>query len=198
MNVEGQVTVILADQVIQNERLLELETDAESVAIAIVGLDNSVNTLETVDVALNDSIHGLDSRVTALEAVDSEQATQLGDLDTRLVRLEQDGTVAFHAFLGVYTSIPDETVIIFPNINVNIGNGYDGSTGEFTVPSGGAGLYYLYGHFLFDRGNAVTIRMQVNDGDICVAYEDGQNAPSFGGSSCGAVLALQEGSLTKI
>ena len=51
VNVEGQVTVILADQVIQDERLLELETDAESVAIAIVGLDSSINTLETADVA---------------------------------------------------------------------------------------------------------------------------------------------------
>ena len=208
VNVEGQVTVILADQVIQDERLLELETDAESVAIAIVGLDSSINTLETADVALNDSIYVLDSRVTALEqlnatiedleAVDSELATQIEDLNTRLGRLEQDGTVAFHAFLGVYTSIPDETVIVFPNINVNIGNGYDGATGEFTVSSGGAGLYYIYAHFLFQRGKLVWIRMQVNDADLCVAFEDGANAPSYGGGSCGAVVALQEGSLIKI
>ena len=41
-NVEGQFTVILADQVIQNERLLELETNVEAVVIAIVQLDNSI------------------------------------------------------------------------------------------------------------------------------------------------------------
>ena len=207
VNVEGQVTVILADQVIQDERLLELETDAESVAVAIVGLDSSINTLETADVALNDSIQGLDSRVSALEelnatiedleAVDSELATQIEDLSARLGRLEQEGTVGFHAFLGAYTSIPDETVIIFPNINVNIGNGYNGATGEFTVPSGGAGLYYFYGHFVFDTGESVWIRLQVNDGDICVAYEDGRNGPTYGGSSCGAVVLLQEGSIKK-
>ena len=194
VNVEGQVTVILADQVLQNDRLLELETDAESVAVAIVGHDSSINTLETADVALNDSLQGLDSRVAALEELNAT----IEDLSVRLGRLEQDGTVAFHAFLGVYTSIPDETVIIFPNINVNIGNGYDGTTGEFTVPSGGAGLYYLYGHFLFDRGKAVTTRMQVNDADLCVAYEDGIEAPSYGGSSCGAVVPLQEGSFENI
>ena len=150
-NVEGQVTMILADQVIQDERLLELETGMES--------DNSINDLETTDIALNDSFQGLDSNledlnatIEDLEATDLELATQIEDLSTRLRRLEQDGTVAFHTFLGVYTSIPDETVIVFPNINVNIGNGYDGTTGEFTVPSGGTGLYYLYAHFLFDRG----------------------------------------------
>ena len=40
--------------------------------------------------------------------------------------------------------------------------------------------------------------MQVNDADLCVAFEDGANAPSYGGGSCGAVVALQEGSLIKI
>ena len=194
VNAEGQITVVLADQVIQDERLLELETDAESVAVAIVGLDNSINTLETVDVALNGSIQELDSRVSTLE----ELNTTIVDLNTRLGRLEQDGTFAFHAFLGTYTSIPDEALVVFPNINANIGNGYDGATGEFTVPSGGAGLYYIYAHFLFQTGKLVWIRMQVNDVDLCVAFEDGVNAPSYGGGSCGAVVPLQEGSLMKI
>ena len=194
VNVEGQITVVLADQVIQDERLLELETDAESIAVAIVGLDNSINTLETVDVALNNSIQDLDSRVSTLE----ELNTTIVDLSTQLERLEQDGTFAFHAFLGTYTSLPEEAVVVFPNINVNIGNGYDGSTGQFTVPPGGDGLYYLYAHFLFNRGKLVWIRMQVNDLDLCVAFEDGVNAPSYGGGSCGAVVPLQEGSLTMI
>ena len=41
------------------------------------------------------------------------------------------------------------------------------------------------------------VRMKVNDADLCVAYEDGINAPSFGGSSCGTVVPLQEGSFVK-
>ena len=214
-NVEGQVTVILADQVMQDERLLELETDSESVAIAIFELDNSINILQTADVALNDSIHVLDSRVSALEELNativdltlyvqdlhvltSDLASQIDELTTRIGQLEQDGTGAFHAFLGVYSSIPQGSVIVFPNINVNIGNGYSGATGEFTVPSGGAGLYYLYGHFLFEAGNLVWIRMQVNGADLCVAFEDGLNAISYGGASCGAIVQLQEGSFIKI
>ena len=202
-NVEGQITVILAGQVIQNERLLGLETDADSVAIAIFGLENSINVLQTADVALNGSIQGLDSAleelnstIEDLKAVDSDLATQMEDLSARLKRLEQNGTIAFHAFLSVYTSIPEGSVIVFPNINVNIGNGYSGATGEFTVPSGGAGLYYLYGHF-FDTGNRVFIMMQVNEADLCAAYEDGRNGPTYGGSSCGAVVPLQEGSFIK-
>ena len=204
VNVEGQVTAVLADQVVQDERLLKLESDAESVAVAIVGLDNSINALETANVALNDSIQGLDlaledlnATIEDLEAVDLDLATQIEDLSIRLGRLEQDGTVAFHAFLGVYSSIAVGTVIVFPNIKVNIGNGYDGTTGEFTVPSGGAGLYYFYAHFLFDLGNDAWMRMQVNDADLCVAYEDGVSAPSYGGGSCGAVVPLQEGSFTQ-
>ena len=66
-NVEGQMTVISADQVIQDERLLELETDSESVAIATFEHDNSINIPETADVTLNNSNHELDSRVSALE-----------------------------------------------------------------------------------------------------------------------------------
>ena len=199
-NVEGQVTVILADQVIQDERMLELERNAESVAVAISSIDN----LETADVALNDSIQELDSRVKAIEELNAtivgltEDVEDLHVLNTRIGRVEQEGIVAFHAFLGIYSSIPQGSVIIFPNININIGNGYSGATGEFTVPSGGAGLYYLYGHFLFEAGNLVWIRMQVNGADLCVAFEDGLNAISYGGASCGAVVQLQEGSFTKI
>ena len=166
---------------------------------------------EEINIALNNSVQGLDSRVSALEGlnitivdltkdvanqqvVDSDLALRIDELDSRVEWVEQDGTVAFHAFLGSYTSIPQGSVIVFPNININIKNGYSGATGEFTVPSGGAGLYYLYAHFLFEAGNLVWIRMQVNGADLCVAFEDGLNAISYGGASCGAVVSLQEGS----
>ena len=206
-NVEGQITVIFTDQVIQDERLLELETDAESVAVAIVGLDNSINTLETIDVALNNSIYGLDSRVSALEELnstivdltndiedlelmDSELASQINDLNTRLTFLEQNGTVAFHAVLGTYTSIPEGSVIVFQNININLDDGYNGATGEFTVPVDEDGLHFFYVHFLYGLGKRVWARIQVNGTDLCVAYEDGLNTSNYSASSCGAVVAL--------
>ena len=179
-------------------------------AIAIVGLDSSINTLETVDVALNDSIYVLDSRVTALEelnativdltedvdglhVVDSNLASQIDDLNTRIGRVEQNGTVAFHAFLGVYTSIPEGSVIVFPNINTNLGDGYDVATGEFTVPADADGLYYFYVHFLYDLGNRIWARIKVNGDDLCVAYDNALNLSNYSGSSCGAVVTLQAG-----
>ena len=121
--------------------------------------------MQTVEVALNDSIQGLDSRVSTLEelnstivdltvdveqleAMDSELSSQIDELNTRLMRLEQNGTVAFHTVLGTYTSIPEGSVIVFPNINISLGGGYNGATGEFTVPIDADGLYYFYVHFL--------------------------------------------------
>ena len=182
--------------------------------VAALKRHSSVYDDETKNVALNNYVHGLESRVSALEGLnttivdltkdvedlqvgDSDLASRIDELDSRVGRVEQDGTVAFHAFLGSYKSIPQGSVIVFPNINVKIGNDYSGATWEFTVPSGGAGLYYLYAHFLFEAGNIVWIRIQVNGADLCVAFEDGLNAISYGGASCGAVVLLQEGSFTK-
>ena len=125
-NVEGQITVIFSDQVIQDERLLELEQDMDATALTLEGHDNALQSLEDADNAVNASVEAL---------------------DIRLERMELNGTIAFHAYLGLYDSVPESTVIVFGNVNVNIGNGYDGATGEFTVPPGGDGLYYLYGHF---------------------------------------------------
>ena len=42
------------------------------------------------------------------------------------------------------------------------------------------------------------IRKQVNGADLCVAFEDGLNAISYGGSTCGAIVQLQEGLFIKI
>ena len=65
------------------------------------------------------------------------------DAEQKIQVLEQEETIAFHAYLGTYSSIAEDTVVIFPNIEENRGNGYDGATGEFTVPPGGAGVYYF-------------------------------------------------------
>ena len=51
------------------------------------------------------------------------------DLDTRWSQLELDNTLAFHVVLASYSSLPEESVLIFDEVNINIGNGYDATSG---------------------------------------------------------------------
>ena len=104
-----------------------------------------------------------------LNEVDLVLTSQIEELNTQIEHVEQNGSVAFHAFLGAYTSIPLGSVIVFPNINTNLGDGYNGATGQFTVPADADGLYYFYVHFLYDLGNRILARIQVNGDDLCVA-----------------------------
>ena len=116
----------------------------------------------------------------------------LNDLDDRISRLELDGTFAFHAALVSYSSIPTEAPVIFNGVNVNLGDGYDSTTGIFTAPPGGAGLYYFYTHLLFLANEYSNFIIRHNGADLCDAFEDNDNG-DHGMSSCGAAVVLEEG-----
>ena len=73
---------------------------------------------------------------------------------------------------------------------------YDSETGEFTVPSGGAGLYYFYVHILCDNGEQVRVDLRRNGGTVCRAYagiRDENAGNEIHSSSCGGVVDLEEG-----
>ena len=75
---------------------------------------------------------------------------------------------------------------------------YDNETGEFTVLSGGAGLYYFFVHFLCDLDEQARLDLRKNGDVVCRAYarirdESAVNEAHTG--SCGAVVALHEGSV---
>ena len=92
--------------------------------------------------------------IADLEQADQDLATEIDELsttvdsevdflDSRLSQLQVDGTFAFHAYVGSYSTVPVNTIVVYDNIIINQGNGYNSGTGVFTVPTGGAGLYYF-------------------------------------------------------
>ena len=155
------------------------------------------------------TVDELDSRVMELESLNGTSdnvADDLKDLDTRLSKLEPDGTVAFHAaVITIYPIVPIGTVVIFDQMNLNLGNGFDNNTGEFVVPSDGAGLYFVCVHVGIDDDEYVTMTSVQDDvtiieGDIaegdngvfmCQPYEDNTLSGDYGASSCGAFVVLE-------
>ena len=71
---------------------------------------------------------------------------------------------------------------------------YDSTTGQFTVPPGGDGLYYFYAHFGVNAPKLARLDMRRNGGVFCVVREDERNGNDIPASSCGAVVTLVEGS----
>ena len=75
-------------------------------------------------------------------------------------------------------------------------NRYNSSTGDFTVPSGGAGLYFLYVNFWVIGGKWVRFDVKLNNSDVCAAEIDtratGCTADRYQAGS-GALALLREG-----
>ena len=138
--------------------LNKLDAEAQQLNVTLEGLSGSVTivkesvlTLEQIDHELGTAVDELDFHVTELESLNGtsdDVADELNDLDTRLSKLELDGTVAFHvSLLESCPTVPEGNIVIFDCVNVNLGSCYNVETGQFTTPSDGAGLYYIYAHF---------------------------------------------------
>ena len=72
---------------------------------------------------------------------------------------------------------------------------YDSSTGVFTVPPGGDGLYYFSTYLLIDFGEVAVFNIVVNDVIVCSVYGDessnsGTDNPQV---TCSAVVDVTEG-----
>ena len=206
-NVEGQVTVILADQVIQDERLLELETDKEGLEGSVNNLQLSVLNLEVNNAGFNATIEELSTGLMDVNATVGRHDAELDELqenledltsmvdgiDVRLSEFELNGTVASHAYLTAYTSIPVGSAVIFQEDYVNIGSGYDVTAGDFTVQTGKAGLYYFYVHFTHSTGQLGDFRLLVNNTETCRSLGDDDSGSDSSSSSCSCVANLGEG-----
>ena len=191
-------------------RIGELETSLrnlnETVGELSDDLQKSVTTLEETDVVTED-VEGLTATtddllvsVVSLQETDAEVMDNIAqlietnsNLDARLSKLEVDRTFGFHADLGPYTSIPLGSVVVFPIVNVILGNGYNSETGNFVTPLGGAGLYFFYTHFQLQRGEYVQIDIRVNGMRLAQMVENDGNANGYPGGSCGAAVVLDEG-----
>ena len=61
-------------------------------------------------------------------------------------RVTTPNKIAFLA-IGNNGAYVTTTPVVVPTVKHNFGSGYNSSTGRFTVPSGGAGLYWFHAHF---------------------------------------------------
>ena len=66
---------------------------------------------------------------------------------------------------------------------------YDSSTGKFTVPPGGSGLYYIYVHGIVSSGKSAGFRIRHNEAVLCRSYGEVEYVVA----TCGAAVVLQEG-----
>ena len=244
-DIESQITIIQADQTVQDQRLLDVEDEVELVGRGVVTLEETVNEVTVSNTQLNASVTELDSRVTTLESqngtndnitdelnelnqrVDAlddditdvenivsnldevvtglEETTEelnvaVNDLDSRVSDLEAsagNGTseppIAFSAH-DVITPTVEDSIVVFLELDVNLGNGYNNETGEFTVPPGGAGVYFLFFYTLIGLGELAQFIVARNGDDLCRAYGDHDTVGNdYPAASCGTVAMLDEG-----
>ena len=78
---------------------------------------------------------------------------------------------------------------------------YNSSTGEFTVPSGGAGLYFLFIDFYVTGGEWARFDIEVNNAVVCMAEVNTDTTGSTGDqypATCGALVLLREGMINRM
>ena len=74
---------------------------------------------------------------------------------------------------------------------------YDSTTGVFTVPPGGDGVYYFSTYVLLQIGEYGRFDMYLNDDVICTTYPDHSDigALDFAPGSCSAVVDVVAGNI---
>ena len=75
---------------------------------------------------------------------------------------------------------------------------YDSTTGVFTVPPGGDGVYYFSTYLLVNPGEAGLFDMKLNDDVICTTYPDQSDTTDLAPGSCSAVVDVVAGEVFKI
>ena len=210
ITVLNDIETIEGDQSVQDYRLDEAEGEIETIQNDVTSIEASITELAATDENLLESITGLvatdeiiQGSITDLEQTDQDLTSEIDELsitvnslDSRLSEVELDGAVAFHAYLGSYSTVPVNTIVIYDNVFVNLGSGYNSGTGVFTVPTGGAGLYYFFAHFAFDhnQGEFASFAIRKNGAVLALAFNDDiPGSGDTGSSSCGAATVLQDG-----
>ena len=191
--IDGEFSVINSEQDLQDTQIQQIENDINNIQGGLDVITGTITELTTVTDDLQTSVVSLQETDAGLME-DVAQLTEVdGTLDSRLSRLEVDGAVAFHAALITYSTIPEDSIVVFNNVNVNLGGGYNTETGQFTTPSGGAGLYYFYVHVLVGLDKFAWVNIRHNGVTVAMMNEDENNGGDNPAASCGAVIMIQEG-----
>ena len=172
-DVDSEKETLIEGQAVQDERIFYLENHIDIVDSNIEGLQGSVNELIETDSVLMADILELETDVETLTGTDQVLLTMIDDLNAdvtslsaRVTALESEEVIAFHAYERI-APIPVGSNIIFPLVDVNLGNGYNAETGEFTVPAGGSGLYYFHFHTLVEDGLSADFSINHSQAEIC-------------------------------
>ena len=74
---------------------------------------------------------------------------------------------------------------------------YNSTTGVFTVPPSGDGVYYFSTYVLVQTGEAATFDMRLNDDVICTTLPDHSNngASDYAPGSCSTVVDIVTGNM---
>ncbi len=74
---------------------------------------------------------------------------------------------------------------------------YNALLGTFTVPPGGAGLYYFSTYLLLNAGEYADFDLRTDDQLICIAWGDHDNSGAFDNSqaTCSGLVQLPEGAI---
>ena len=155
---------------------------------------------------MNDTVVGLTQRVNEqveeISNIKSKQMAYEGDyieMNESVVSLQQQlavqkvesqQSVSFSArVLPSYPDIAPYTVIKFSQVVTNIGNAYNSSTGEFTVPW--PGVYVFYSNILSGENQLVETILQVNGNTKLWLYSGGN--PFRGAGSNMIIIHLESG-----
>ena len=204
----GELQASLGDL---NETVGELSDDLQESVTTLqetdLGFSEELSKLNTSVTVVTEDVEGLTAvtddllvSVVLLQETDAGFMEDIGqliesdsNLDPRVCQLEVERTFGFHAVLGDYTAIPKGSVVVFPMVNINLGNGYNAETGDFLTVVGGVGLTSSIFISRYRKGERTQMDIRVNIQRLVQMAEDDGSANGWHGSSCGAAALLEEG-----
>jgi len=105
-----------------------------------------------------------------------------------------NAAVAFFAYLSQSLSLASVTkhqTIIYDSIDLNIGNGYDKTTGKFTTPSSGLYVFHVTTGS-FDRSHSI-VELVVNNVVKDIGWADSMDHEDRAVSTTATPVSLNEG-----
>ena len=188
-NIEETIDGLIANDVTITASVEELDsrvTALEPLNGTVENISLEVNEIEAqltqINVTVEDlvgDVTGAEEAIVALQQSDEDHEADLVDLYSRLSQMELANTFVFHVVLESYSSVPPENVLIFNGVNVNLGNAYNATSGIFTVPPGGGGLYYFYAHLHFYPDESGMFNIRHNGRHMCDMYVVRHDSVSF-------------------
>lgn len=152
-------------------------------------VNDKQNDIQAAVSANKSELKTLKFQINNLNATNSALQAQVDELKTK-----QDTTVVFMALIGSDISLSNGDVVVFTKVQINIGGGYNLSTGVFTSPNTG---YYKFDiHLLGQKDKEFYVCIKYRGKCVAKAYVDDE----FGWQSASnsVSLLLQRGDTVRV